>query len=168
MIEIIENPEYTFRTMTGTCIVTPEQIILTRKGIRGRMAKTVFGDSMKRALIISGLIAITFTVTGIWFWTNANYVMGSILGILGLTFILNTISSRNNSAAPVIERSTIRHIKVYVPHPPLTRGGFAVYLNEQGKQKKRLILLPGSFQGGGKEYLKAVKIMQEVGLLDED
>ena len=168
MDETTGKSEHTFRTKTGTCTITPKQIILTHAGARGRMAEIIFGNSMIQGLIISGLIAIIFIAGGILFLVNANYLTGTVLSIFGIIFIWNIIASRNNSAALVIERPAIHHVTAHTPRPPLTRGYFAVYFDEQGKQKKRLIMLPGSFSDGRKEYQKAIKIMQESGLLNKE
>jgi hypothetical protein len=50
----------------------------------------------------------------------------------------------------------------------LTRSRFEVkFEDENGKIKKRLIMLPGSLTGGKIETEKAIKLMKEERLLEE-
>jgi hypothetical protein len=87
--------------------------------------------------------------------------------VTGPLFILIGIASRNNSASPTIDRSAIRSVEAHAPKPPLTRGYFIRLFDEGGNQRKRMIMLPGSMEGGNKEYQHAKTVLAEAGLLHE-
>jgi hypothetical protein len=160
-----EAPEYRFRTKTGTCTVTPERIILKREGVCGAVAETAYKTSIGRALTIYGVIGTVALLCGIWSLINRDFVAGGFQCAIGIFFIWNIVVSRNNSFAPVIDRSAIRKIVAHPPHPPVTRGYFAVLFEEDGRIRKRLIMIPGSMQGGKPEYERALTAMREAGLL---
>lgn len=68
---------------------------------------------------------------------------------IGLYLIYGIITSLNNSAIPIIERNKIKKIKFKKAIFGLTRSRFEVFFeNEDGKIKKRLIMLPGSMTDG--------------------
>jgi len=159
--------ENSFRTKTGTCTITPERIILSREGLRGVAAERIFANSISRGLTFYSVLGVAALIFGIWSMTKYDFVTGSILCLVGLFFVWNVITSRNNSATPVIERSTIRTIDVHPPHPPLTRGYFAVLFLEGNKERKRLIMLPGSLEGGQDEFERAMTVMRKTGLLEK-
>jgi hypothetical protein len=83
-------------------------------------------------------------------------------GLLGLYLIYGIITSRNNSATPVIERRDIRHVTYNPGIPGLTRARFEVtFNNSNGQIKKRLIMLPGTLAGSRNERDSALQIMRE-------
>jgi len=160
-----EVQEYQFRTKTGFCTITPQQIILERQGVRGEVANTVFGSGIHRALAIYTVLGIAALAFGVLLYFQGATVSGVVYSLLGLIFLSNAFTSRNNSAAPVIERSAIQSVEAHPPRPPFTRGYFSVWFMENGRKRRRLIILPGSFSGGDEEYRKALTVLQEAGLL---
>ena len=80
--------------------------------------------------------------------------------------VWDVVSSRNNSATPVIERSNILSVSAHSPRPPLTRGYFKVQFTDNGKERRRLIMLPGILSNGKQEYVHALEIMKQSGLLN--
>jgi hypothetical protein len=162
MGEITEN---TFRTKTGTCLVTPDKILLTREKVRGAVSQYVFGNSIARTLIIYTLLGLAALAVSIRSYVNGNYSEAIILCLIGIIFLFNVVASRNNSATLVINRSAIHSVKAHMPHPPATRGYFTVMFEENGKIRKRLIMLPGSMENGREEYARAEAIMHASGLL---
>lgn len=157
--------EYSFRTKTGTCIITSEQIILKREGIRGTAAKRIHGDNIKRSLSMYAVIGTLAIALGTWMFTTRDYFPGAILFALGILLLWNVFASRSNSAASVIERAAIVAVEAHSPRPPLTRGYFMLRFMENGKERKRLIMLPGTLSGGRQEYQRAFLAMQQAGLL---
>lgn len=162
----MESNEKLFRTKTGFCHVLPDKIVLTRDGIRGNAAKVIVGNSISRILIIYGVISC-----GLFYFAYKSYTIGQLaqtifFGILGVYLIFGIAKSMNNSSAPIIERDKIRDVKFKRAIVGLTRSRFEVlFENEQGKVKKRLIMLPDSLSDGQNETEKALNIMTEAGLI---
>ena len=89
-----------------------------------------------------------------------------LFGLIGIYLVYGIISSTNNSATPIIDRSKIKNIKFKAAIVGLTRSRFEVFFEtENGKIKKRLIMLPGSLTGGKSETEKALIIMREEKLI---
>lgn len=100
------------------------------------------------------------------------YIEGSMvrmamrLGIAALLLVV-IFKSINNSATPVIFRNTIKDI-LFKKASGITRAYFIVnFVNDKGKLKKRLIMLPGSLSGGENETDKALTMMREEGFVKE-
>ena len=163
-----ETTDYTFRTKTGTCEITPERILLTRDNARGALSTYLFRNSISRALLLNAVFGTAALVVGIWFITRGNYAVAIILCVVGIYFLYGVVASRNNSAAPIIDRSAIHSVEAHPPHPPASRGYFTVKFEENGKVRQRLIMLPGSMQNGQDEYKRAVAVMHASGLLPVD
>jgi hypothetical protein len=157
--------EKTFRTKTGFCHVTADKIILTRDGVIGNVSKVTVGNSILRMLIIYGILSI-----GLIYFAYDNYVKGDMTttlfsGLIGLYLIYVIVRSINNTATPIIERKEIRSVTYNSGRLGLTRPRFEVEFNDNGRIKRRLIMLPGTFAGGQSEKDKAVQIMKEEKLL---
>jgi hypothetical protein len=157
--------EHCFSTKAGTCIITPERIVLERHGFQRVISSLLYGDTINRAAILYGLITSIAFGLGAWAFAQGSYLTGVLLYLIGLPFFRNLIMCRNTSVATVIERSSIQTIEVHKPHPPFTRGYFTVWFSENGKKQRRFIMLPSFMANGSKEYPKAVMAMQETGLL---
>jgi hypothetical protein len=155
--------EYKFRTKTGFCIINAERIILKREGIDGQIADRVYGHSISHALSIYSVTGIAAIAVGIWLLLDKNYFTGGFCCVVGVLFILNVIASRNNSAANIIERSTVISVKAHPPHPPFTRPYFIVNFLEDGKKRRRIIYLPGVMFGEKEEYRLASELMSKAG-----
>ena len=161
----IEHMEKTFRTKTGFCHVTADQIILTRDGVIGNVAKVTVGNNILRILIIYGLISVGLIYFAYDSYLKGNTIATILFGLLGLYLIYGVAKSLNNSATPVIDRKDIKTIKFIKGTSGLGRSRFEIEFSQGGKIKKRLILLPGSMTGGHVETDKAVEIMREEKLL---
>jgi hypothetical protein len=157
--------ERIFRTKTGTCTVGPQQIVLTRQGFGGSLARLLYGQSILRLRILYGVSGTAALALGVWAFASDDYVTGVLLSAMALVCLWSLIASRGGSAATTIERSAITSVDVHEPHPPLTRGYFVVHFLEKGKECQRAIMLPGSMGGGGEEFKKAVLVMREAGFL---
>ena len=160
--------EQTFRTKTGTCTITHDKIILKRRGVRGAAAKIILGNSIKRVLLLNLLLGIAALLFGIYYFRSRQLANDFFFSVIGIILLLNVLQSLKNSATPVVDRSSIRDIRIHSPRPPITRGYFTVIFQEGGKLRKRLIMLPGSMENGNEEFKKAVAIFKESGLLNPE
>ena len=162
---VIEN-EKTFKTKTGFCHILPDKIILTRDGIIGNVSMVTVGNNIARTLIIYGALTLGLFYFGFEAYKNGQSVQPVLFGLIGLYLIYGIISSLNNSATPIIDRKKIKDIKLKKAIKGLTRSRFEVmFEDDNGKIKKRLIMLPGSLTDGQNETEKAVEIMKTDNLL---
>jgi len=158
--------EKVFQTKTGYCHVLSDKIVLTREAMIGQVAEAAVGKSIGRTLSIYALIAIGLFYLAFDTWQSGGYVRAGLFALFGLFLTISIIGSRNNSAAHVIDRKMIKNMKLKRGISGLTRSRFeVVFVNETGKIKKRLIMLPGSLREGKEEMDKAVKIFTEEGLM---
>ncbi|WP_166382367.1 phosphoribosylaminoimidazolesuccinocarboxamide synthase [Polaribacter sp. 11A2H] len=160
--------EKQFKTKTGFCHILPDKIILTRDGIIGNVAKVAVGKSITRVLIIYGGISIFLLYSAFDSFQTGQIPMSIFYLIIGLFLMYGIFASFNNSATPIIERKDITSIKLKKAIFGITRSRFEVlFKDENGKIKKRIIMLPGSLDNGKNETEIAKKIMKEEKLLDE-
>ena len=160
--------EKQFKTKTGFCHILPDKIILTRDGIIGNMAKVAVGKSITRVLIIYGGISAFLLYSAFDSFQTGQIPMSIFYLIIGLFLMYGIFTSLNNSATPIIERKDITSIKFKKAIFGITRSRFEVlFKDENGKIKKRIIMLPGSLDNGKNETEIAKKIMKEEKLLDE-
>jgi hypothetical protein len=161
----METPR-NFKTKTGYCTVTEDKIFLTRDGVIGEISNVAVGNRMTRILVIYGIL-----VAGLIYVAIDSYVKGApalafILGLLACYLLYAIFKSRNNSATPVITRKDIQKVTYKPAVNGLTRGRFEVLFTENGRQKTRLILLPGSMADGESEAAIALQIFCEAQLLE--
>ncbi len=156
-----------FRTKTGFCHVLNDKIVLTRDGVIGNISNVVVGKGITRILVINGVVSIALLYSAYIDFRKGELFLPVLYGLLGGWLIYGVLSSLNNSATPIIERSKIKSIKFRKAITGLTRSVFIVFFEDKnGKVKKRLIMLPGSLTGGKEETEKAMNIMSEEGLID--
>lgn len=156
------NPEKVFKTKTGYCHVLPDKIVLTRTGVLGNIAELTSGNNIARPLIIYGICSIGLFYASAKGFMEGEVGTGAFFLIVGLLLVLGILKSIHNSGLPVIERSRIKAIEFKKAIPSITRAYFVVhFVNDQGKMKRRLIMLPGSLSGGDTETNKALQIMAE-------
>ncbi len=158
-------PSTSFRTKTGTCEITDDAIVLTREGARGALAEAVIGQSVKRALIRYGVIALLLTALAVHAMMNGQLPFGVFQLAFALYIVVGILRSRGVSAQPEVPRAAIQRIRAHRPIPLLTRGYFDVSFNDGDQLRRRLIILPGYFAGGSDEFEKAVAVLGDVGLL---
>ncbi|MDL2297458.1 hypothetical protein LJC37_05840 [Bacteroidales bacterium OttesenSCG-928-E04] len=156
------NDEKIFKTKTGFCHILPDKIVLTRDGVIGNVAKVTVENTILRILLIYGGLSIIF-----FYFAFDNYKYGGhtsltvLYGVVEFFLIYGMISSINNSATPIINRDKIKTVKFKKSIMGLTRSRFEVFFeDENGKIKKRLIMLPGSLTNGKSETEKALQIMR--------
>jgi len=157
--------EKTFKTKTGFCHITSDQIILTREGVIGDMAKVMIGDSITGTLVVYGLLSIAFIFAAYISYLIDDIVIALFLGWIGLYLAYLVVKSRKNTATPVIDRKEIKRLSFNPGIPGLTRARFEIVFNDNGRLKNRIIILPGTLAGGQSEAQKALQIMREERLL---
>lgn len=161
----MEN-EQIFRTKTGYCHVLPDKIILTRDGIVGNVSTVTVGHNISRILTIYGLFSCLLFYCSYDSYNRGQIAQPIVFGLIGLYFVYGIINSVNNSATPIIDRSKIKSVTLKKAIVGLTRSRFEVFFeDENGKIKKRLIMLPGSLFDGQKETEKALQIMSDAKLI---
>lgn len=160
------STEKTFKTKTGYCHVLPDRVVLSRDGVAGGLAKVAVGSNINRILVLYSIISGLLLFGSVSLFLKGQTAQPLFFGLIGLYLAFAVIDSLNNSAAAVIERSSIKSVKFRKSIPFLTRSHFVIlFEDEQGKLKKRLILLPGSMSEGAHETETAVRIMKEEKLL---
>ena len=158
--------ENTFKTKTGFCHILPDKIVLTRDGIIGNVATVTVGNNISRILFIYGGLSIGLFYLAFDNFKNGQIAQPILFGLLGIYLVYGIVNSINNSATPIIDRQKIRDVKFKKAIVGLTRSRFEVlFEDDQGKIKKRLIMLPGSLTDGQNETEKAIKIMTDEKLI---
>jgi hypothetical protein len=157
--------ENVFKTKTGFCHILPDKIILTREGAVGSVA-SVTSKSITRLLVTYGLLSVGTFYFSYDAYEDGNFLEATFFGLLGSWLAYGILISLNNSATPIIERSKIRKVSFKSALVGVTRARFEVlFEDENGKEKKRLIMLPGSLSNGKAETEKALEIMKATNLL---
>lgn len=156
---------FQFRTKTGLCRITEQEIVIERTGIKGSYANKIIGSNIFKILLIYITLGIFITIYGINLIISKEYTYGIFCTLFGVYLIITSLKSKNNSATPLIKRSAIVKVKSYKPIPLLIRGHFKIVFNENNVQKTRIIILPGSLNQGYTEFKKALSIMQESGVI---
>ena len=158
--------EKTFITKTGFCHVLPDKIVLTRDGIIGNVAKATVGNNISRVLLIYGGLSCFLIYLAYDLYLNGQIAQTIFFGLGSVYLVYNILSSLNNSATPIIDRNKIKDVKFKKAIPGLTRSRFEIkFEDDDGKIKKRLIMLPGSMSNGPSETEIAIKIMTDEKLL---
>ena len=153
----------TFKTKTGFCHISTNEIQLTRDGVVGNFSKVVSGKKISTTLILYGVLTLGLAYYGFKELQNGQIVAPIIYLLLCILFLYVIIDSLNNSAAPIIQRDKIVNIQFKKGIPGLTRSRFDVFFkNENNKIQRRIILL----HSNKKEVEKAMEIMKKEGLID--
>lgn len=166
MEEEIDNGKI-FRMKKGFCHLLPDRIVFSsRASIAG-----ITNENAKSNLLTSR--AFYFALSALYFYMcYSSYKDGKFFftAFFALFFILNMtaiIQSVKYTLINVIVKSSIKEIKFIKGIQYLTRSRFDItYTDEQGHEKHRLILLPGSLTGGPQATDKALELMIEEGLIE--
>ncbi|MFN8706953.1 MAG: hypothetical protein ACK50J_09750, partial [Planctomyces sp.] len=95
-----EVNHHTFRTKTGICTITPEEIILTRQGVRGEAAESLMGSgSIRGRLILFAFLGASLLAVGGFYLSRKNIGDAVVPTALGVFLLVDAIRSRNNTAA---------------------------------------------------------------------
>ncbi|MCH8331529.1 MAG: phosphoribosylaminoimidazolesuccinocarboxamide synthase [Bacteroidetes bacterium] len=158
-----------FKTKLGYCHVLPDKIVLSRTPELGDLSELAVKNNINQLLILYVLLASGLGFLAYKSWTNEDGLTMSIAIIFCVYFIIGVFSSLNNTTIPVIERSRIQRIKLTRGTWGLNRPYFVIYMeDDEGKPKKRLIMLPGSMSGGKEATAEALRIFAAENLMDTD
>lgn len=158
--------EKIFKTKSGYCHILPDRIVLTRNGTIGEISKIVSGNKIWRILTVYSLISLLMLYFGFGAFRKGENVSAFLYALTAVILVYGIIKSLNNSATPVINRNQIKNVKYHAAKPGLTRSYFEVlFENENGRLKKRLIMLPGSLSDGKNETEKALEIMKSENMI---
>lgn len=151
-----------FRTRSGYCFITPDEIILTRQNQLKKIPAKPAGDISTILLsgyAISAAFVFYFSFLG---FMRGEYYPAAVLLIVSAGIMAYVYTSRNKSFTPVIPRERIQDIELIKAVP----GGLGTYFNiwfedENSRIKRRVIKLPGMFVPQNEELIRAIDIMQE-------
>jgi hypothetical protein len=147
-----ENSEYQFQTQVGVCTITPEQISFAQ-------SQAVSGARVPKLHAVLGGLTFGFGVlTLLW----GDLMLALLLIVCGLVFPWLSLMKRQAPIPPPIPRQAIRKVETHPPHPPLIRGYFAVWYEENKMMRQLRLILPG----GASEYDSAVQALRAAGLLE--
>lgn len=164
----MEQPEESsFRTKSGRCVVTTETITIRREGLTGSLTKGIYGNTINQAMILTGTLAVVLVGIGVMEMIDENYFAGLLTMLLGVYIGIGIFRSRDNSTAPTIQRAAVRSVEISPPIFLLSRGYFIINFDDNGQLRRRIIMLPGSLSGGGREYQKALDILRLKGWLPD-
>ncbi len=156
----------TFKTKTGVCEIYSDRIELKRMGARGELVETVVGNDIRRLFVVYGIMIFGGLIMVGVFIQRGDFASATAFGALELLYAYIVYKNIWNSAAAKISRNTIKTVEFIQGKTGLTRSRFVVHFrDEKGRERKRLIILPGSIGGGAREAEKAKAIMQEEGLI---
>lgn len=151
----------TFRTKTGYCHITPDQIILNKDAVLDTSEKMTESDGVVKIVLVYILFAAYLIFAAYGDFGRGENVMAGILALVAVGLIYAIAISLDNSGTPVIDRNSIKRVEFTTGKKGLTRSVFVVrFENKKGKIKKRLIMLPGSLNNGSEETEKALQIMR--------
>ena len=152
----------TFRTKTGICRVTDTQVIVSRSGTRGWLARVVVGSSITRILAIYTMLSLSALAFAAWLITLGQYLPTVLLVAVSLVLLRGVIRSRAFSATPVIEREEITSVESHPPKSGAVRGHLIIHFRREDRDLKRIIILPGVLENGGSEYERASRILEQM------
>jgi hypothetical protein len=151
-----------FKTRSGYCFITPDEIILTQKDHLQKKPAKPAGDISTIVLslyAISAAFVFYFAVLG---FQQADYYPAAVFLIISVGIMSYVYTARDKSFTPVIARESIRDIELIKAIP----GGLGTHFNiwfedDKGQLKRRVIKLPGMFVPDNIELANAIKVMQE-------
>jgi hypothetical protein len=151
-----------FKTRSGYCFITPDEIILTQQQHLQKKPAKPAGDLSTVVLSLYAIAAAFVFYFSVLGFQQADYYPAAVLLIVSVGIMAYVYTARNKSFAPIIPRESIRDIELIKAIP----GGLGTHFNiwfedDNGQLKRRVIKLPGMFVPENTELVNAIKIMQE-------
>ena len=150
-----------FRTKSGTCTITPERIVLTREDVPGAVTQYLFGDVIEQPVVLYRFVGVLQIAVGLLMMYLDGGTTGLVFVLTGMVFLVIPVADYF-SATPVIERASVRRVEAWRPIPGLRRGCFVVVYEENGEERRGLIMLSSAERA---EYDTARGILADAGLL---
>ncbi len=162
----MEKTRNVFRTKTGLCYVLPDKIVLLKAEAEA-LPNNTMGRNIKSLLMGYSIVAGGIFYMAYRSWSKGAWPIAVFFILFGIWVTIGIVRSLNHSATPMIDRQKIKQVRFAKGVLGITRSHFVVYFEENGQTKKRIIILPGSLDGGAKTAKKALAIMHNEGLLLE-
>jgi len=165
-MEDIDNGNF-FRMKKGFCHLMPDRIVFTtRANIEGVTNENASANRSTTRMFLLLVSALYFYMCYSSF-RDEKYPFTAFFTVFFILNLISIIQSFKYTLVNVIAKSSIKEIKFTKGVPYLTRSRFDItYTDEQGQEKHRLILLPGSLTGGPQATDKALELMVEEGLIE--
>lgn len=150
-----------FRTKNGYCHVLADRLVFTRRNLWGRLADLAIEGQMSRLLIFFGAITLLVFYFAYYLFALGNVGWALLFTTIGAYFIYALIKSKNQSVAPIIDRSKISSVTYVSPiegiSPPLLEIRFR---DQAGKKKKRTVSLKFGDEQQALVVLRLEKILE--------
>lgn len=154
------DSENTFKTKTGFCHVLPDRIVLSKDGNPDAVTKSSNNNTVFLNLLVYAMLSALLFYLGYNAMLRNELFQAIFACTIASLLIYVIIISLNNSSTPIIKRSSITEVKLNKAARGLTKTHFIInFTDDNGKPKKRLIILPGSFSNGNEETERAIEIM---------
>jgi len=151
-----------FETKSGYCFVFPDRIILSKGTDYTKSAQNSSDTKIKVMLVVYALLALYLLYNAYESLSKGLHITSIFRLTLSFFLVTMVIKSFNNSSASVLYRSSITKVAYNTSIAGLKRPYFTVFFtDEKGKQRKRLIMLPGSFNSDYVETAAAIKVMKD-------
>ena len=159
----------TFKTKDGICHLLQDKIVLTSN--EKSVAETILStkNRMPIILVVFSIIAVILFCFSVNEYRNNRLIESVIFGLAGIYAVYANLINIHASTIPVIDRKSIKEVKLKKGIVGLTRSRFEVFfVDEKGKTKKRFVMLPGSLEDGKNETANAIQLMRTEGLMGFD
>jgi len=156
-----------FKTKTGYCHLLEDRIVLSKESKLSEIDEVMTRKSIGKTLTLYGAFAVGLLYLAFQSYSKDEQAQTTIIAALALFLIYGIVVSINNSTTPIVMRNQIIQTKFKKAIFGITRARFEVFFkDENGKLKKRLILLPGAAANGKELSKRAVQVMRDNGLLN--
>ena len=129
----------TFRTKTGYCHITPDQIILNKDAVLDTSEKMTESDGVVKIVLVYIIFAAYLIYSAYGDFGRGENVMAGILALVAVGLIYAIAISLDNSGTPVIDRSSIKKVTFTTGRKGLSRSVFVDVINapetEENKEK---------------------------------
>ncbi len=165
-MEDIDNGKF-FRMKKGFCHLMSDRIVFSTRGnIEGVTNENASANRSTTRLFLLLVSALYFYMCYSSF-RDGKYYFTAFFTVFFVLNLISIIQSFKYTLINIIAKSSIKGIKFTKGIQYLTRSRFDItYTDEQGQEKHRLILLPGSLTGGPQATDKALELMIEEGLIE--
>jgi hypothetical protein len=156
-----------FRMKKGFCHLMPDRMVFTTNAkVAGITNENAVSTRITTRFFLLLLSALYFYMTYSSF-QDGKYYFTVFFTVFFILNVISIIQSFQYTLANVIPKSSIKNVKFTKGLQYLTRSRFDItYTDELGKEKHRLILLPGSLTGGPQATDKALELMIEEGFIE--
>ena len=134
----------TFKTNSGTCRVTEEELRFTHVGWRGWLARSFINRPYGSAVLAFGVLALIIGLCGVGLlYFYAQYVAGGLMVVVSIFVLWGVSRQAGHQYKDRIAINTVVAVKAQAPRPSkfIHRGFFIVIYREKGAYWKQMIVL---------------------------